>query len=539
MSQVLKLSSFCPIADGKTNDYPAFHNCFSSAKEGDTVVVEAGTYLIDSPDSVPLKSGVTVHAENAVFLFPENLADAPHRTMFYGENLRRFSWYGGHFKGHVYNPLSKMNVWEPSACTKCLFVMGTKDGDVSDLKFSGISSEHIAGSVVGVYGWTDEKLLRVPAHRIDVVDCSFLDSGKFMWDYGYLWQRIVFPEFHTKEEISNAYRYMPKELISGEITFSKTGLLVNKMPAPVETEGETVSFFGPVPGELKRGNCYYIVKEELHSDGSSALEISETRYGTPIRFSSFPKGVRLFRNLFTVHHNLYAPAGCGTGKGPVDLSVCDDVRVSGCRLSASGDSMHIHRSHNVVFYGNQIVGSRMGAFFIAQFCKNVSVCANTVLGTNGSRVMSIEKSTEDITVVGNTFEGGGRGCWINQPYRIIISDNIFRKNTNKCTPDPGTGRLTPNSGSYEKYPEIYFTTWEPNAEYGDVILRSNIIESTPHCSAAIAFHNGGKRLIMESNILLGENRSVYVGPSCEMPLMNGNVGLGEIVRKIRSEKFDQ
>jgi phosphoribosylanthranilate isomerase len=42
----------------------------------------------------------------------------------------------------------------------------------------------------------------------------------------------------------------------------------------------------------------------------------------------------------------------------------------------------------------------MGAFFIAQFCKNVTVSCNTVLGTNGSRVMSVEKSTEDITIVG-------------------------------------------------------------------------------------------------------------------------------------------
>lgn len=539
MTQALYLSSFHPTADGKTNDYPAFLRCFSSAKEGDTVIIEAGNYLIDSPVPVPLGSGLTVHAEGAVFLFPKNLADAPHRILFYGENVRRFAWYGGCFKGYVYNPLDGSNVWEPSACTKCLFVQGTKNGGVSDLKFHGISSEHVAGSVVGVYGWTDERFLRVPARRIDVTDCSFSDSGKFMWDYGYLWQRIVFPEYHTAEEISNAYRYMPKELISGEITFSKTDLQVMAMPAPIGSEADTVSFFGAVPKELKRGNCYYIVKEEPREDGSSRLKISETPNGTPIRFSSAPRGARLFRNLFTVHHNLYAPAGCGTGKGPLDLSVCDDVRVSGCRLSASGDSMHIHRSHNVVFYGNQIVGSRMGAFFIAQFCKNVSVCANTVLGTNGSRVLSVEKSTEDITIVGNTFEGGGRGCWINQPYRMIMSDNIFRKNTNKCTPDPSVGRLTPNSGSYEKYPEIYFTTWEPNAEYGDVILRSNIIESTPYSSAAVAFHNGGKRLILESNILLGESRNVYVGPSCEMPLMNGNIGIGRIIREIRSEKFDQ
>jgi hypothetical protein len=181
----------------------------------------------------------------------------------------------------------------------------------------------------------------------------------------------------------------------------------------------------------------------------------------------------------------------------------------------------------------------MGAFFIAQFCKNVTVTANTVLGTNGSRVMSVEKSTEDITIVGNTFRGGGRGTWINQPYNIIIADNIFCENTNKCTPSPEIGRLTPNSGKYESYPEIYFTTWEKDATYGAVIMRSNIIQTNAHCSAAVAFHNGGKNIIFESNILQGEKRSIYVGKQCEMPQMRGNIGVGEIINEIAEERFDQ
>ena len=55
--------------------------------------------------------------------------------------------------------------------------------------------------------------------------------------------------------------------------------------------------------------------------------------------------------------------------------------------------------------------------------------------------MSLLFITENITITGNTFIGGGRGCWVNQPYNVIISDNIFIRNTQKCTSDIHTGRI--------------------------------------------------------------------------------------------------
>jgi hypothetical protein len=181
----------------------------------------------------------------------------------------------------------------------------------------------------------------------------------------------------------------------------------------------------------------------------------------------------------------------------------------------------------------------MGAFFIAQFCKDVTVTGNTVLGGNGSRVLSVEKSTENITIVGNTFKGGGRGVWINQPYNFIMSENVFIDNTRKCTPDPKIGRLTPNSGSYEYYPEIYFTTWQKGASYGPVIMRSNIIETSPYCSAALAFNDGGKEIIFEGNVLRGGSRDIYVGKNCEKPYMANNIGVGKLLDELPSERFDQ
>ena len=544
MGEVIYLSSFHPCGNGKTNDYAAFKSCFEAAAKnnGGVIVIEAGSYLLDSKEGIPLCSNVTVYADQAEFFFPKDLGDCHHRHMFDGVNVSNLTWIGGCFHGYVYHPLSRKNVWEPHACTKGIWIERTAEGEVSNIRFERVKGRDLAGAVISVYGAYDEQRdIRYPAKAIDVHGCTFDNSGKFMWDYGYLWQRIVFSEYHAVEEIENAYQYMPAELMSGRVEMKNGSrrIYVQNMPAPIANEDNTICFFGDVPDCIKKGCCYYIRSCE-DMDGGAAVTISETPLGEPMVISGCRSGeCRAFRNLFTVHHNLYAPNGCGTGKGPLDLSVCDSVKVSDCRMSASGDSMHIHRSHNVSYTGNHITGSRMGAFFIAQFCKNVTVSSNTVLGTNGSRVMSVEKSTEDITIVGNTFMGGGRGTWINQPYNIIISDNIFCENTNKCTPSPKIGRLTPNSGSYEYYPEIYFTTWEKNAKYGDVIMRSNIIKTTPYCSAAVAFHNGGQNIIFESNIIQGEKRDIYVGKKCNYPRMSGNIGVGNIVDEIPEEKFDQ
>ncbi|MBO5203421.1 MAG: hypothetical protein J6B72_02285 [Clostridia bacterium] len=544
MNGVVYLSSFDPNRDGKTNDYMAFKRCFEEVakNEGGVVVIDAGKYLIDSVDAIMLCSNTTVYADNAEFFFPKDLGNDHHRHMFDGINVSNLTWIGGCFNGYVYDPVSLKNTWEPHACTKGIWIERTVEGEVSNIRFERVKGCDLAGSVISVYGAYDEmRDIRYPARAIDVHGCTFDNSGKFMWDYGYLWQRIVFPEYHTNEEIDNSFKYMPPELISGTVEFKNgsKNIYVHNMPSPIANEDNTICFFGNVPSNIKRGNCYYIRNCQPQDEGA-VITVSETPFGEPMVISGCRSGeCRAFRNLFTVHHNLYAPNGCGTGKGPLDLSVCDSVKVSDCRMSASGDSMHIHRSHNVSYTGNHITGSRMGAFFIAQFCKNVTVASNTVLGTNGSRVMSVEKSTEDITIVGNTFMGGGRGTWINQPYNIIISDNIFCENTNKCTPSPKIGRLTPNSGSYEYYPEIYLTTWEKDAKYGDVIMRSNIIKTTPYCSAAVAFHNGGQNIIFESNIIQGEKRDIYVGKKCKYPQFTGNIGMGNIIDEISEEKFDQ
>ena len=236
--------------------------------------------------------------------------------------------------------------------------------------------------------------------------------------------------------------------------------------------------------------------------------------------------------MFYLFHDLYAPLGDrASQKGSIDTTRCRNVTVTGCRIGASGDSMHILECENVVFSANQITAARMGAFYIGFYCRNVTVTGNTVYGTNGSRTCSVERSTQDITLVGNTFVGGGRGSWFNQPYNLILSDNLFLRNTEKCVPELQQGRMCPVTGHFERYPEVYCTTWEPDAVYEPVILRGNIIESGDHASAAVAFNPGGRDILLEGNVFRGAVRDIHVAAGCAMPHMSGNIGMGAVCER--------
>jgi len=199
------------------------------------------------------------------------------------------------------------------------------------------------------------------------------------------------------------------------------------------------------------------------------------------------------------------------------------VIVRGCRLSALGDTMHIQKSQGIVFSDNQIVGSRMGAFFLAEFCKDAVITGNIVDGTNGSRVISVEKSCEDVTITGNTFRNGGRGSWINQPRNFTLADNIFINNTTKCQHDPRRGRRSFLTGGYEQYAELYFTTYEPGGRYGHVTVRGNTFISGDHASHAITFAPGGDTILVADNLFGGPIRDIAPVTGCDNVTIRGNV----------------
>lgn len=342
--------------------------------------------------------------------------------------------------------------------------------------------------------------------------CRLLRTGKFMWDYGYLWQIVVWPEEATAQERELAKRYFRHDLVRQGLSTNKGETKINlgehKPPKPTERDyrGQgCVCFFGEgVPRPLVRGKKYFVVGSD-----ETSITVSDTLRGKPIQLEETSgSDLNMITDVFDAHLALYAPIGSGPGKGSFDLVGCKDVIVQGSQFSALGDTMHIQRCKNINFASNQILGSRMGAFFLAEYCQNAVIVGNTVDGTNGSRVVSVEKSCRDVVMVSNTFRNGGRGSWINQPTNFVLANNVFVDNTTKCEPKPGRGRKTFESGDYEDYAELYFTTHQNNGRYGNVIVRDNIFTSGDHASSAIECQAGGQNITIRGNTFSGTVQTI-------------------------------
>ena len=113
---------------------------FERAEAGGTIVIPPAEYRWDG--EIPLRSGMHVIADGAVFRFPEALP-APHVRMFAGQDLRGFSWHGGTFVGAVYDPANEANPWEPNAETAAIAIDGG-----ADLTSTDIRGESLAGPLV-------------------------------------------------------------------------------------------------------------------------------------------------------------------------------------------------------------------------------------------------------------------------------------------------------------------------------------------------------------------------------------------------------
>lgn len=523
----IRLSDYIP-------NYPtkeaALRACFADAvQDSQTVLlIEPGEYILEGLVPIPLPGDTHVIAHGAVFSFPVDLGDNTDRSMFRGENISDFSWEGGKFLGYVYNPDAKEHVWAPCTHTVCIEIY-RKGQDIRNFRFTGMEAENVAGPVVHICGEKDE-VTSFLAENVDVENCRFINCGLMMWDYGYLWQNIVFANETAPEKVQEAYRYMPEEVMSSSLTLEDGKLYADFMPQWNHDEKDSVTLFGDtLPEGIVRGKRYFVVNE----GSENGLLLSETYGGEPVTLTSMPENTRLFRNMFYVYR-LYFPIGnTSSQKGAIDTTLCRNVSITGCRFSAVGDSMHILECENAVFANNQILGARMGAFYIGFQCKNVTVTGNTVYGTNGSRIISVERESEDIVITGNTFTGGGRGSWFNQPKNIVISNNIFIHNTNKCTNDLKTGRICYATGEFERYSELYFTTWQDSGNaYGPVVISDNIIDSLPSADAAIALNPGGQDISIHNNIFRGSTGDIHVACGCEMPTFQNNIHQGEIIDRI-------
>jgi hypothetical protein len=519
------LSSYQPKTDGVTDDTPALQRCFADVAKagGGVVTIPAGDYYVKGEASIPLSSRTTVFAHGARFHLPEKLGDKARIVLFSGTDVSDFTWQGGHFAGHCFDHRRPPNTWEPNANTRIIVISTSEGGKTDQLTFRDITSERVAGAVINVEGCGkpgSESEVSTFATNVTVENCTLVDSGKFMWDYGLLWQIVVWPEDYTADDLAMAKRYFRNDLIregvrmadgDNRVLFDNASRTV--LVSATEGPRDVVCFYGDaLPKNVVRGKRYFVV-----ASTKEYIQVSERFQGPPMKFdgTSGPQA-KLIHNLQGAFYELYAPTGAGPGKGSVDLVCCRNVRVTGCKLSALGDTMHIQRCHNVIFTNNHITGSRMGAFFLAEYCKNSNVTGNLIDGTNGSRVMSIEKSNEDVTIIGNTFRNGGRGSWINQPKNLVMQGNIFINNTTKCEADPWRGRRTFVTGDWERYPEMYFTLHQKDGQYGPVILRDNIFETGPEAKAAIHFERNGHDVLVEGNLFRGAQRAVTVEAGTEV-----------------------
>jgi len=495
--------------------------------KGGVVTIPAGDYHLDGAKPLPLAANMTVFAHGARFILPKSLPDKARVVLFSGADISHFAWHGGEFVGHVFDPAQTENSWEPNANTKGIEITTTKAGGTHDILFREVKSNGMAGAVIGVHGMvgkSSESEVTAYAERVAVESCTLLRSGKFMWDYGHLWQIMTFPESYETWEIERARKYFRTDLMrtvtfNGDLVkFDNTNrpLVVSKTDEP----SEALSFMGAgLPKNIVRGRQYFIVEAT-----PEYIKVAEQPQAKPIHFESDGSGSLAF-NLSGTYLGAYAPTGSGPGKGAFDIVGAKDVRVTGCQLSAAGDTMHIQRSHNIIFANNHILGSRMGAFFLAEYCKNATITGNLVDGTNGSRVISVEKSCTDVTMTGNTFRNGGRGAWINQPVNFIMTGNIFVNNTTKNELDMRRGRIAYRTAKPGEFPELYFTIYEPGASYGPIIVRDNIFilgDSAP--GEAVTFAPNGHDLQFTGNTFQNKAAIIVVDPSCKNALIESNQG---------------
>ncbi len=112
------------------------------------------------------------------------------------------------------------------------------------------------------------------ASNITLENCELLRSGKFMWDYGYLWQITVWPEAHSERERAMAQRYFPHENVHGPVQMSagsdrvmfdnKAGLSIEKQNA----KGGVVFFGDSLPENIVKGKHTFWSTAKLNTCAS-------------------------------------------------------------------------------------------------------------------------------------------------------------------------------------------------------------------------------------------------------------------------------
>ena len=114
---------------------------------------------------------------------------------------------------------------------------------------------------------------------------------------------------------------------------------------------------------------------------------------------------------------------------------------------------------------------------------------------------------------------------INQPVNFVMTGNVFINNTTKNDPDMRRGRIAWQTGQPGRFPELYFTLYEPDASYGPVIVRDNIFQlgdSAPE--EAVTFAPNGHDIQFTGNAFQNKPAVIVVDPTCVRTAADGNPG---------------
>ena len=313
----IALAGLCTLAlaEACADDTAKLAALFAPAAErGGTVTIPPGDYALDGAQPVRLASHTTVFAYGARFHLPEVLGDKARVVLFSGENVSDFRWFGGHFSGHVFDPAREENSWEPNANTRAILITTTPGGETKNLTFRDVTSDGLAGAAISVAGAEkrgSDREIEAYARNVTVENCTLERSGKFMWDYGLLWQITVWPEDYSPRERAMAAKYFRNDLIRGGVTMAdgddRVRIDNREKPIAVSASDEpqyALCFFGgALPRNIVRGRQYFVV--ESSADG---IKLAEQPGGTPInsrarvaRSEAHPQSVRRVLGALCAH----------------------------------------------------------------------------------------------------------------------------------------------------------------------------------------------------------------------------------------------